>query len=360
MTTCKRVHSTILFVILVFFALATPCSSRAARAQPSGAASKPGAEASADELFDQAQAAFKAGDLQRAYEAYLAAWRIQKSYDIAGNLGNVEMKLGKLHDAAGHLSYALRSFPPTGSPAQKSRLAARFEEARIQVAAVRVVVNRPNATITLDGAPLGVSPLDDEVFVTPGPHTIEAKLWGHEDAHQKITAAKGSSQIVTLTLNAAAEPQPEAGAARVFDIGPKVEPKEPLEPPDPSAGSEPVMIGGFTVSGVFAVTGGILLGVSASLRADEDAFLAQAGPSGCYRPQGTNIQACEDLNSTVETRRLTERLGIVATVVGAAGVVGTVTYVLVWRYAPLPPEPQVVALPTCSSTACGFMLTGKW
>lgn len=360
MTTCKRVHSTILLIILAFFALANPCSSRAAHAQPSGAPSKPGPEANADELFDQAQTAFKAGDLQRAYEAYLAAWRIQKSYDIAGNLGNVEMKLGKLHDAAGHLSYALRSFPPTGSMAQKNRLAARFEEVRAQVAAVRVVVNRPHATITLDGAPLGVSPLDDEVFVAPGSHTVEAKLWGYKDAHEKIMALKGTSQIVTLALIAAAEPQPEAGAERVFDIGPKVETITPLEPPDPGAGSEPVMIGGFTVSGVFAVTGGILLGVSASLGADADEFMAQAGPSGCYRPEGTNIQACEDLNSTVEARRLTERLGIVATVVGAAGVLGTVTYVLVWRYAPLPPEPQVVAMPTCSPEACGFVLTGKW
>ena len=90
--------------------IACPSLARADTPAPDGSAA---VASKVGQLFDQAQAAFAKGDKQGAYEAYKAAWALQKSYDIAGNLGNVELKLGMHRDAAEHLAFALDDFPPT-------------------------------------------------------------------------------------------------------------------------------------------------------------------------------------------------------------------------------------------------------
>src|SRR5271156_5274778 len=81
------------------------------------------------QLFDQAEDAFAKGDKQGAYNAYRAAWALQKSYDIAGNLGNVELKLGKYRDAAERLAFSLENFPPTGEEATQKATERKLAEA---------------------------------------------------------------------------------------------------------------------------------------------------------------------------------------------------------------------------------------
>src|SRR5271168_2244413 len=93
------------------------------------------------QLFDQAQDAFAKGDKQGAYNAYRAAWALQKSYDIAGNLGNVELKLGKYRDAAEHLAFSLENFPPTGEEAQQKAMEKRLAEVLKEVGRLHVKVS---------------------------------------------------------------------------------------------------------------------------------------------------------------------------------------------------------------------------
>jgi tetratricopeptide (TPR) repeat protein len=94
-----------------------------------------GADASqnADDLFRAGKVAYKAGKLQEAYEAYRAAWRLKRTYDIAANLANAESQLGKTRDAAEHLAFCIRNFPPTGGKAQLDHIKAQFDEARREV-----------------------------------------------------------------------------------------------------------------------------------------------------------------------------------------------------------------------------------
>jgi tetratricopeptide (TPR) repeat protein len=152
------------------------------------------------ELFDQAQAAFAKGDKQAAYKAYKEAWALQKSYDIAGNLGNVELKLGMYSEAAEHLDYALANFPPTGEPAAQQLLTKKLDEARKELGRVRVLVNVAGARVFVDGRLVGTSPLAEAVYVSPTGCTIEAKLEGYVDARGAASPSKGSEKEVKLSL----------------------------------------------------------------------------------------------------------------------------------------------------------------
>ena len=98
----------------------------------------------ADDLFHKGKALYQAANVRGAYEAYAAAWGVKRSYDIAANLANTEMLLGMKRDAAEHLAYCARNFPPSGNKVQLDAIKLRLDEARKEVGALflkgRVVI----------------------------------------------------------------------------------------------------------------------------------------------------------------------------------------------------------------------------
>src|SRR5262245_11666729 len=64
----------------------------------------------ARELHAQGDRLYERGEYARAHTAYVAAWSLKKHYQIAGNLGDCEVRIGKYRDAAEHLSYFIREY----------------------------------------------------------------------------------------------------------------------------------------------------------------------------------------------------------------------------------------------------------
>ena len=62
----------------------------------------------ARELRNEGNAFYKKGDLPHARAAYLGAWLLKKHWQIALNLGDVEVRLGLFREGAEHLAYYLR------------------------------------------------------------------------------------------------------------------------------------------------------------------------------------------------------------------------------------------------------------
>src|SRR5687768_4046638 len=132
----KRHIRTIAALLLLSFAPITTWSPPA-RAVPG----EDDANTRADEYFRQGKALVREGDLEGARRAYLAGFQLKKGYDIAGNLGNVELELGRPRDAAEHLTWCVRNFPATGTPKQLEMAKERLAEARKQIGALSIVVN---------------------------------------------------------------------------------------------------------------------------------------------------------------------------------------------------------------------------
>ena len=194
---------------VVAASLAFGASSRAQPA-PAGGSAPPAAEGAApappknkaDALFERGLDAYDKGHFQEASAAFRAAWALKQTFDIAGNLGLVEIKLGKLRDAAEHLAYALKHFPPTDSEDRRAGLQAKFDAARAQIAAVRISAAVTGAEVRVDNARVGATPLAAEIFVLPGQHTIEVIHPDFKPASQTIRVEKGATKDVAMTLEA--------------------------------------------------------------------------------------------------------------------------------------------------------------
>ncbi|MBK7581331.1 MAG: hypothetical protein IPI67_14090 [Myxococcales bacterium] len=128
---------------------------------------------------------------------------------MAGNLGDVEVFQGKFRDAAEHLEYSLRNWP-AGQEASRKRTAARFEEAKQKIGTLTLKVSE-GADISVNGKPVGKSPLPGPVFIDAGAATIEAKI-GEKVVKKTVALDVGDAREIELVIEGeAAAVGPAAG-----------------------------------------------------------------------------------------------------------------------------------------------------
>lgn len=292
-------------------------------------------------LFRKGIEAHKQGNLTEAEGYYRTAFDLKKSYDIAGNLGDVELKLGKPRDAAEHLSFTIKNFPLTGKPDLRDRMQKSLDEAKRQVGAVRISVNVDRADIFVDGSnKIGQAPMSDEYFVDPGQHSFEARLKGYKSAQQSITATKGTLQEIKLTLIAIAPPPP---------------PKRSKAPA--------VALGVGAAVGFGAGLGLFLLSNSKLGDAEQLTKTILAENGTCREDRGTVHASCADLASTKKTVNTLDGLAIGAASLGGLALVGMVVYLALPN--PAAPTTRTTGLnmklvPTAGRDSGGFLISGSF
>lgn len=304
----------------------------------------------ADDLFDKGKEAFNLGKIEDAYALYQKAWALKQTHDIAGNMAQAELKLGKVRAAAEHISFAIAHFPPTSVSDPRPALEKVLVGLRQQLGVMRLKLNVPGAKIAIDGRALGESQSLDEVFVEPGTHTFVAELAGYANATATAMAMAGSRNEVTLTL---------VKEAPVERVEPPVPPKQDPKPPGIASGPSPVLL---VVGGVLAVAGiatGIGLTVAANGKGDEVAtFSAQVpGRSACTGVAPPS--ACAELSGAAATRDTLSNAAAVSFLAG--GTFALVTAGLgIWS-AKTPSKTGIVrAAPIIGASQGGVMISGSW
>lgn len=147
-------------------------------------------------LHNTALAALKRGDIDVAYKGFLEAWARQKVPRIALNLGRAELSLKKHRAAAEHLHLFLR-LDTEMTPEERKEVEGFFTEARKHISTIRVNVLPAGADVFLDGENIGRAPLEDDLFVDPGHHTIEART-AKAAEKTEIDTLSGAESSVTL------------------------------------------------------------------------------------------------------------------------------------------------------------------
>ena len=131
-----------------------------------------------DGLLQEGQELFAKDDFEGSYRAYKRAWDLKPTFDVAGNLGNVEAKLGKWAGAIVHLRFALANLPLTMPDDKKkvveAKLQDRIAEATSKVHIITFALSPAGAVVTVDGDEFGTTPLTEPVVLDPGPHKIVA------------------------------------------------------------------------------------------------------------------------------------------------------------------------------------------
>jgi hypothetical protein len=314
----------LLFALFMLLGTAYSNFCRADSSEPS-----PEAVARAEQLFHEGTRAFESAEYAQAYKALKGAWDLAPSYRTAAGLGQVELQTEQFRDAAFHLSYCLRHYPPDGDPGIRSHVEDGLEQARAHVAALRVRVSVEGATVTVDGTAAGTSPLDGLLFVDPGSHTVAASREGYRAADEVVDTPLRATRDVSLTLADEQNPTLPGVSAATTPL--------PAIPEDSPKGSSPglsttawvLIVGGSLTAAALATT--IIFDVKGAAASD-DLKAAQARvPNGrCASPNAADADACSRVHDLAGTRNTDNQIAILGAIVTgalAAATAGTAVYV---------------------------------
>lgn len=320
------------------------------------------AAAQADEHFRKGKELLKDGKKLEAREEYLAALKLKKSYDVAGNLGSLELLLKMPRDAAEHLAFAVRNYASSGTtPEQLEKAKQKLAEAKKQVGTVRVAVSVDGAEVLVDGVSVGRAPLDGEVFVEPGARVLEARLAGYEPARQSVQAEKGAEQAMTLTL-AQSAPKVATTATSSASVPPTASgvPSAPPIKEEPRGGpNKTIVIAGGATAGA-ALIAGVVFTVVANGKASDAAqqrmkVFHTYGSEACGPHPNTDCQMLHGFMSdqaTYSNVALSSFIGA-----GAVGV-ATAIYVLATRRSTT--KTGVRTAPVLTGSGAGVIVGGTW
>jgi hypothetical protein len=233
---------------------------------PSGLPSAaPTASASADpnaprdprEVYKDAVTAFEAGDYQKAYEGFKEVWATEKKPKVVGNLGRAELKIGKYRDAAEHLDMFLKQDDQMTAD-ERRQVYALLGEAKKNITTLRLVILPEGAEVLVDGAKIGTSPIEGDVYLEPGKHTVVAQLGAATQKTDIDTKAGAGEEVVKINLQPPTAPTATATATATGLVSSIKIPREAY-----------IIAGG----GVVALLGGILMGAASGQKgqAEKDA-----------------------------------------------------------------------------------------
>jgi hypothetical protein len=307
-------------IVLAFTALAAAAT--LTLSHDSRGADDPGK--AAEEHYLRGKALLKGGDVKGAYLEYRASWDLKQSYDIAANLGNLELEQGLPRDAAEHLAFALRTVA-VGVPEDRvAAIRGLLERARKLVGAATVKVNIAGAEILVDGVAVGRSPLSGEIFVDPGKRTIEARLSPYTPAKKVFDFPRAATIPVGLELVLAA-PTASASASAA-----------PTAPPVATATPKSMVPVGV---GVAAAAAGLGLGIvglvlSGSKGSEVDRLQGELAPldkKGNHSICSTAAPPaqCADLDSAFLAKGSFRNLAIAGFATAGVASIATVVWILI-------------------------------
>lgn len=257
-------------------------SAASAHAEPSAAAVEEGRT-----RFSKGVVLFRAGDYKAALAEFTRANAVAPSFRIQFNIGQTCAELQDHVCAAKAFEAFLNEGGKQVPPAQRTTAERELKRLHGLVGRIRVLVNQDEASLTVDDAPVGTSPLADPVLVSAGKH--------------KVTARKGGSATTTVEVPAGETVEAQLSVA---DVTGSVAPVTTSGRPSRA----PFWIG-VAATGVLAVTtvalGVATLGADGSLGDEVGRF-------------GVSPGAIEDARSSVDTLAIVTDVVLVATLAAAA------------------------------------------
>ncbi|WP_437853212.1 hypothetical protein [Sorangium sp. So ce363] len=347
-----------------------PATALAQPAPPAAAASADdegrGDNARATQLYREGNDAFKQKRWSDAELLYLKAWALVRSFDIAANLGEVQIQLKKPRSAATFLAFALRTAPPSTKPEQIARIRHFLDEAKAQVGVLRVrVKNVADAEVLVDGERVPEDAVKHEVYVEPGERTLVIRRAGYEDEVMRLIAAAGVTETVMPELKpkAVKAPEttgPEAKAPAVMAPMPRKAgwSSPPTVPARPEGPRTAVLIGGAATAGAAAIAGVVLTFLANANGSDADterSRLRSAGGTGACGASDPRA-GCRELSESVDDRYAFSNAAFWSFASAGAVGVGTLVYGLATRRSV--PDRHVHVTPIVRASSLGIVVGG--
>lgn len=213
----------------------------------------------AKQLYEQAATAYAARRNFEAIELFRQSAALEPSPLLSYNMAVAYEEAGDLRNALKHFrEYASASNSDDAAEieARIARLESKLGKLGIQQLTVKS--DPPGATLTVDGAPVGVTPYTAEF--PPGAHTLKVSLPGYTDAEVSIELPADRALDVALPLRVAKQPPAKPPA--------KPRPAAPRDEGSSFSRIQPLSWGLMGV-GVGAVTAGVAFELSRASSAEE-------------------------------------------------------------------------------------------
>jgi hypothetical protein len=186
-------------------------------AQLSPPAADPQAKAQAQGLLNEGWTLYEKGDCAGALEKFNAAYAAYPSPKLMFNIGQANRDLSRPVEAM----EAFEKFLASDTDASPETIAtARKAVADLQekLGRIRIDCQTTGAEVNVDGKSVGLTPLPDLVWATPGRHLIAASHASATPVLENVDVIAGSVGTVTLrfrppAIAVAAEPVPQPAAA---------------------------------------------------------------------------------------------------------------------------------------------------
>ena len=260
-------------------------------------------KAKAIELFDEGQKQMKAGNFERACDAFRESHALKPDSGTRGSLARCYEKLGKIASA-----WKLWVDLTTTAP-ERLRPDAAANAAKLEPRLPRYVIKTSTAStskfqLAIDGLEVTWT-ADTAVPIDPGPHVFEATATGHVPFRREVTSVEGKTEEIVVQLG----PEPKL-------VDPPPAPVI-VEPTPSSSTGRKVGIALIGVGGALVIGGGVL-GVIAKGRYDDAEDIC-----------GGDIDACDpartgDAQDKVDSARSAATLSTVSFIAGGAALVGGV------------------------------------
>ncbi len=253
----------------------------------------------------------------RAYDIYPAGLGALR------NLAYVERGLGRLASAARRFRELQQRAPQDPNP--KRHIWAEYAMKELETLGPlipHVTVNAPASatSVTIDGKPLPAGAWGTAVEIDPGTHQVHAEGKDVAPFHESITLAEKESKTVTITFGDKAAPPPP--------------------PPPPKVAEKPSRVAPLVVAGVGGAT--VIVGLAFG-------YMAISGKKDACG----DTKLCEP--AALEDARSAARTSNIVTGVGAAVLVGGVTWYLL---TPSAPKETARVAPMFGPGFAGAALTG--
>lgn len=157
-------------------------------------------------LFKEGVAFAAADNCPAALTKFRAVANVKMTAQVAFNLAECEVRIGKLVSALGNYRLAA-SLPESKDVASSAAERLDALDPRIPRLTVKRGKNADTATIELDGSELGAQP-SDELRVDPGSHTIVAKVEGKVYLTAKVSLAEKERQTYEVNLGVTPDQPP--------------------------------------------------------------------------------------------------------------------------------------------------------
>jgi hypothetical protein len=180
------------------------------------------AKAEARASYQRAMAHAQAERYAEAALEFERAYALSPHYSVLYNLGRVYSALSRSLEAIDAYERFLSEGGSAVSAERRSEVALQISHELTKVAWLSLEIMPHGALISLDGKPLGLSPLSAPQRVSAGEHTLLVTLAGHAPVERVIALAAGKRETFQLELAKAPASAAEEAEAQKPELRPVV------------------------------------------------------------------------------------------------------------------------------------------